>query len=52
MVLPRHASNKLQNLDYNKRPFQKVQFVPIAFDGHAFFELSLMLLIMHRPLQM
>jgi hypothetical protein len=52
MALPEHASNKLQNLDYNNIPFQKVQFLPIAFDGDVIFELPPMLSTIHRPLQM
>jgi hypothetical protein len=43
MALPWHTSNKLQNLDYDKTPLQKVQFLLIGFDGDVLFELPPML---------
>jgi hypothetical protein len=52
MALPRHTSNELQNLDYNKIPLYKVQFLSIAFDGDACFKFPPMLLTTHRPSQM
>lgn len=42
MALPWHTSNKLHNLDYDKIPLQKVQFLPIGFDGDVLFELPSM----------
>jgi hypothetical protein len=52
MALPGHISNELQNLDYNKIPYQKVQLLSIIFDIDVLFELPLMFLTMHRPSQM
>jgi hypothetical protein len=52
MALLRHTSNDLRNLDYNKIPFQKVQFLPIAFNGDVLFELPPMFPTIHMPLQM
>jgi hypothetical protein len=52
MALLGHTSNELQNLDYDKIPFQKVQFFSITFDGDVLFELSLVFSIVHKPLQM
>ncbi len=52
MVLHGHTSNELQNLDYNKIYFQKVQFLSIAFNGDFLFKLPPMLLTTHTPLQM
>jgi hypothetical protein len=52
MVLLGHTFDKLQNLDYNKIPLQKIHFLLIAFDGDVFFELPLVFLIVHRPSQM
>jgi hypothetical protein len=52
MVLLGHTFDKLQNLDYNKIPLQKVHFLPIAFDGDVFFKLPLVFLIVHRLSQM
>jgi hypothetical protein len=52
MVLPRYTFNELQNLDYNKIHFQKVHFLPIAFNGDVCFELPPVLLIVHRLSQM
>jgi hypothetical protein len=52
MVLLGHTSNKLQNLDYDKIIFQKVQFLPIAFDGDVLFELPPPLSITHKPSHM
>jgi hypothetical protein len=39
-------------LDYDKIPLQKVQFLPIDFNGDVLFELSLLLSIVHKTLQM
>ncbi len=52
MVLLGHTFNKLQNLDYDKIPFQKVQFLPTTFDGDVLFELPLVFPTVHMPLQM
>jgi hypothetical protein len=52
MVLLRHTSNKLQNLDYDKIPFQKVQFLSITFNGDVLFKLPLFFPTLHMPLQM
>jgi hypothetical protein len=52
MALLGHTSNELQNLDYDKIPFQKVQFFSITFDGDVLFELLLVFSIVHKPLQM
>jgi hypothetical protein len=52
MVLPRQTLNKLQNLDYDNILLQKVEFLPITFDGDVLFELSLKLLTIHNPSQM
>ncbi len=52
MVLLGHTSNELQNLDYDKIPFQKVQFLLTTFDGDVLFELPLVFPTPHMPLQM
>jgi hypothetical protein len=52
MVLLGHTSNKLQNLDYDKIPFQKVQFLSITFNGDVLFKLPLFFPTLHMPLQM
>jgi hypothetical protein len=39
MALLKQSSNKLWNLDYDKIPIQKVQFLLIYFDGDVLFEL-------------
>jgi hypothetical protein len=52
MVLLRQAFNELQNLEYNKIPFQKNHFLPTIFDGDVFFELPPVFLVVHRPSQM
>jgi hypothetical protein len=49
---PTWTSNELQNLDYDKIPFQKVQFLPTTFDGDVLFELPLIIPPPHMPLQM
>jgi hypothetical protein len=52
MVLPKQTLNKLWNLDYDNILLQKVQFLPITFDGDVLFELLLMFLTIHNPSQM
>jgi hypothetical protein len=47
-----HTSNKLRNLDYDKIPLQKVQLLPIVFDGDVLFEFSSIFLTIHRPSHM
>jgi hypothetical protein len=39
MVLLGQSSNKLWNLDYDKIPIQKVQFLLFYFDGDVLFKL-------------
>jgi hypothetical protein len=43
MALLKYTFKELWNLDYDKIPFQKVQFLPITFDGNVLFELPPML---------
>jgi hypothetical protein len=52
MVLLGQTSNNLQNLDYDKIPLQKVQFLLIFFDGVVLFGLLPMLSTIHNPSQM
>jgi len=52
MVLLGHSSNELWNLDYDKIVFQKIQFLPITFDGDVMFKLLPIFSTIHRPLQM
>jgi hypothetical protein len=52
MVLLGHTCKELRNLDYDKIPLQKVQFLLIAFDGNGLFKLPLVLSITYRALQM
>jgi len=39
MVLPKQTSNELKTLDYDNIFLQKVQFLPIIFDGGILFKL-------------
>jgi hypothetical protein len=52
MALPRRSSNEMQNLDYDKIPIQKVQFLPTIFYGDVLFELSPLLLNVHGSSKM
>jgi hypothetical protein len=52
MVLLNQTSNELRNLDYDKIPLEKIQFLLIAFNGEILFKLSLMFLIVHNLSQM
>jgi hypothetical protein len=52
MMLPRNTSNKLQNSDYDKIPFLKIQFLLIVFDGDVLSELLPLFLNVHNPSQM
>lgn len=49
MALLGLTSNKLWNLDYDKIPLQKVQFLSTTFDGDALFELVLVFIITYKP---
>jgi hypothetical protein len=48
MALPRWSSNELWNLDYDKIPIQKIQFLSTIFDGDVLFELPPLLLNAHN----
>jgi hypothetical protein len=52
MAFLEHTSNKLQNLDYSMIPLQKLQFLPITFNGNVIFKLPPVLPTTHSPLQM
>jgi hypothetical protein len=52
MVLLGQTLNKLWNLDYENIPLQKIQFLPIAFNGDVLFELLPMISIIHNDSQM
>jgi hypothetical protein len=52
MVLPGQTLNDLWTLDYDKIFLQKVQFLPIAFNGDVLFELLPIFLITQDPSQM
>lgn len=49
MVLLGQTLNKLQNLDHDKVPLQKVQLLLITFDGDILFELLPMFSTIHNP---
>ncbi len=49
MALAKHTSDELQNLDYDKIPLQKVQFLLTIFDGDVLFKFLLIFLIIHKP---
>ncbi len=52
MVLLGHTCKELRNLDYDKIPLQKVQFLLIAFDGNVLFKLPPVFSTTYRALQM
>jgi hypothetical protein len=52
MVLLGHSSNELWNLDYDKIFLQKIQFLPITFNGDVMFKLLPIFSTIHRPSQM
>jgi hypothetical protein len=47
MALPGQSSNELWNLDYDKIPIQKVQFLLTIFDGDVLFKLPPLLPNVH-----